>query len=469
MGLALVSYSRGYVTELAKWGEPYWVINYHDGLVRRALVGEVFSWLFNQNDLQRVRLAALSVHFTACMMLLFGIWLWVRRLSEQSQSETILALFALFIGSQFLPRLAHDTGYLDVYVYGLVLVALACAAVEAWGPIVAIGLIGPFLYEGFLFIWLTFVVLFLWERMSRARLLLCALPLIPAALLYLGVSETAGVAQMASAPLTPDVKAEMLEYQFGHTFARTVYIMQWKFRHHFDNFLVAAAFFGYPSALICGVYGYAWHNLRDMLALVLATLAPATILVLGWDLSRFLLVTAFSGLISVLYMSTLRPAPKIAASLIAVCWLAATVGFLTPHVYAFFDIADIADHGVLPLSQTALGRAVASGTRLYTWGTDPFVPDPGASATDPPGQIWHVEEEAWVDVWTRQPRTNVFDVVASLGKATIRYEVTVVQIGDIIRVSRRMGDGSEMIYSGRLRGRRIKGRFIGGAWFATIE
>jgi len=41
---------------------------------------------------------------------------------------------------------------------------------------------------------------------------------------------------------------------------------------------------------------------------------------------------------------------------------------LTPHVYAFFDVAAVTDRGVLPLSETQLGRAVGKLTEVYTWG-----------------------------------------------------------------------------------------------------
>ena len=467
--LLIVSYSRGYVNDLSKWGEPYWVINYHDGLLRRTLVGEIFSWFFNQNNISQLRPVVLYIHLISCLILSAALLAWVRIQNLRTESSFIILIFTLFIGSQFLPRLAHDTGYLDIYVYGLVLASLAFASIQVFIPIILIGIIGPFLNEGFLFVWMTFSILLLWKRFSIGHLLICLVPSISAFILYFFNSESAALAQMAAAPLSPDVKAMMLEYQFGHTLSRTAYIMQWKFKYHFENFLVALIFYTYPSAVMCLAYGVASRNLRDSLALTLATFAPLTVLMLGWDLSRFLLISSFSGLVSILYMSTIKPIQKTPLSMAIVCLLASSFSFVTPHIYAFFNVAGIADKGLLPLSKSQLASGINKITDWYTWGNDDFRPNPQLVASDPPGTVWHVEEEAWIDTWTRRPGTNVFDVEATLGLATIRFKVTVIQIGDIIKVSRIMGDGTEMIYSGRISGRTVSGRYPGGVWIAKID
>lgn len=467
--LILISYSRGYNSELSKWGEPYWVINYNDGLLRRALIGEIFSWFYNQKNLPSLRPAIITIHLTACFIFAIILLIWVQIQIRYENSIFLISVFVLFIGSQFFPRLAHDTGYLDVYVYGLVLAAIIFAIVQLWLPIILIGIVGPFINEGFLFVWMTFSVMLLYNKMTLNRFLVCLSPSVSAIILYFFSSENAALNQMATSPLMPDVKAMMLEYQFGHTLQRTTYIMQWKFRHHFNNFLVAAVFYLYPSAFICTLFSFASRDFKASLALVLSSFAPLTILIFGWDLSRFLLISPFSSLISVLYLQTFISIRRVGFWIISVCWISASFSFFTPHVYAFFNVAGLSDRGILPLSESLLGQAINKITYWYSWGSDAFHPDPQSVVSDPPGNVWHVEEEAWVDIWTRRLGTNTFDVEASLGLAKLHFQVSVVQIGNIIRVSRRMDDGSEMIYNGRLSGKTINGRYPGGVWTARID
>jgi hypothetical protein len=467
--LALVSYSRGYATVLAIWGEPYWFMNYNDGLVRRGLLGQVVALLFGQHDVNRIRSVALSAHFIACMMLLSGLWVWLRRLTTGKRGELMFAMFALFIGSQFLPRLAHDTGFLDVYIYGLVLLALASAAGGCATIAVVTGLLGPFLYEQFLFIWATFAVLFLWDRTTPARVIICIIPVAPAMLLYFGASNHAAIAQMAAAPLQQDVKEGMLTFQLGQTLRLSFYIMQWKFRHNLDHVIYATIFFVGPAALMVVTYASARKNARDTFALIAATMAPLGTLMLAWDLSRFLLISAFSGLIATFYMQSRRPVFTVARPLIALCWLVASFSFVTPLIYAYFDVAAVEDFGVLPLSDTLIGRAARKFVVHYTWGSDRYEPEPGVSATDPPGNVWHVEEASWTGVWTRRPGTNTYDCVWTLGQMTFSGEVTIARVGSVIRATRRMRDGSESVYLGRLNGSKVTGNYVGGRWFATIQ
>jgi hypothetical protein len=467
--LALVSYSRGYTTVLATWGEPYWFMNYHDGLVRRGMLGQVVALLFDQRDVDRIRSVALSAHFIASMVLLAGLWVWLRRLAAGDGGTVMFAAFGLFVGSQFLPRLAHDTGYLDVYVYGLVLLAVASVTGGSMTIAVVTGLLGPIVHEQFLFLWTTFAVLLLWDRTTPARVIVCIVPLVPSMLLYFGASKEAAMAQMAAAPLPRQVKMDMLSFQLGQTIGRALYIMQWNFRHYLDNFAYAAIFFVSPAALMVVTYASARKNARDTLALIAATMAPLGSLTVAWDLSRFLVGSAFSGLVATFYMQSREPVASVGRPMIATCWLVASFSFATPLIYAYFDVAAIEDHGVLPLSGAPLGQAARTLVARYTWGTDRYEPEPGATETDPPGTVWHTEEASWTGTWTRRPGTNIFDGVWTLGTSSFPGVLTIVRIGSAIRVTRRTPDGGETVYLGRLKGSKVSGHYVGGRWFATIQ
>jgi hypothetical protein len=397
------------------------------------------------------------------------LWAWLRALLDQGNKGLLLAIFAVFATSQFLPTQAFDAGFLDIYDYILV-VAAAVAVLRNFNVLAgAIGFIGPFIHEGFMFVWLALAVLVWWEGVTLKRILLLLTPLIATFIVYFGPTEQAGIAQMAAIPLPEEVKANFIAYQFGQTLSSSLHILFWKFRYNFLNFVIAGSFFTLPAAIMVATYGVARKNLRDTVALILATLSPATILVVGWDLSRFLVATAFSGLLSVLYMQTARPT-KIAQFCVGVgCWLFAALGLLTPLVYAFFEVASVVDHGPIPLADTPIGNVVTSSVSFYSRNIGPrIVPEVGTE--DPPGTIWLEEEDAWTSVWTRRPGTNVFDAVASKGPTTVRCTLTISRGGNRIRVVRTgCSDGDDLMYAGWIAGSYVYGTYPGGKWHATVR
>src|SRR5580692_12223825 len=70
LGTAVLSLSRGYENTIRYGTEPYWFINYSNGLIRRGLLGQIFSFFQDQGDVNEVLSAALYVHLAACMLLL---------------------------------------------------------------------------------------------------------------------------------------------------------------------------------------------------------------------------------------------------------------------------------------------------------------------------------------------------------------------------------------------------------------
>src|ERR1043165_1257287 len=111
--IALICLFKGFQSEVGVWGEPYWLINYSHGLVRRGLMGEIFSLFYEPSNIPRIRSAILALHWTACLLLVVSIWDWARSLA----SNNMRGLFAVFGASQFLPTMGYLPGFLDPYIF----------------------------------------------------------------------------------------------------------------------------------------------------------------------------------------------------------------------------------------------------------------------------------------------------------------------------------------------------------------
>jgi hypothetical protein len=469
LALSLVNFLKGFVLDLQPGIELYFLINYNNGLIRRGLLGHVFSIFFDQSDANQVRWAALYIHVGSCILLLLGLWVWLRTILHRGVAQFLLAIFAVFATSQFLPTQALDIGYLDVYDYLLVLAAAVAILRNLHVLAGALGFIGPFVHEAFVFIWLPLAVLVLWQNPSPKKILVLSSPLIATAIVYVFSTEAAIIAQMAAAPLKQEQKDRVLALNFGQTILSNLHFMLWLFRYYFANFVMAAAFFTFPATIIVLAYGATRKNLHDALALTLATFLPVTILAFAWDLSRYLVPTVFAALLSVLYMQTVRPIVAVRFPVVAACWLVAALGIFVPFVHAYFSVATVVDTGLVPFANSPIGKVVQSSVAFFSRNIGPGVVDE-VGTEDPPGTVWHVEENAWTSVWTRRPGTNVFDAVGRLSGFTVTCVLTITRGGNRIRAVRTdCSDGNNLMYAGTISGSEVRGTYPGGIWRATIE
>jgi hypothetical protein len=354
---ALFSFIKG-LSPISIAGEPYWVINYGDGLIRRGLLGQIFSFFADQHDLDLVLRAALLVHITACMLLLIGLWSWLRILLNSGSDGILLAIFGIFATSQFFGTQALTAGFLDIYIYIIVFLA-AIAIVRKWYVTAAIiSFVGPFVHEGFIFWWLTLVVLVLWEGLTLQRLLVLLSPLVATVIVYFSSAEAAAIAQMAKAPLNPHEK-ELLLLQLSQTIRSNFEFMLFKrYEIYFHHFLIASGLFMPPAAVMICTYASNRRSYHDIFAFVTASLAPAIVVFFASDLSRFMVLIYFSALLSVFYMQTIRPAVVSSTSVLVVCWTVSALGLLSPLVYADFDQATIVDNGIIPSKALVFGKAM---------------------------------------------------------------------------------------------------------------
>lgn len=365
--VAYLSYLKGYNAGVQVWGEPYWVIDYSQGLIKRALAGQVLNSLmpgdFAANLAQHWK-SVLAVHFLFAMILLAAMVLWVR---ETAPDKLVFGALALFCTSQFLPTLAYNTGYLDVYLYVFLLFACMSVAYGKYLPAIILGFAGPFIHESFIFIWGTLVVLVAAERWTRDRriekIALLASPVLATLIVYLFHSEAGAISLMEASPLSDEIKQGMIQIQFGQTITSSFIVMLGIYRANPDHMLFSGIFFTLPATAIVVLYAYGRElDMRRTLAMLLAALAPLSILIFAWDLSRFLVAATLTALIAALYAETRwSPVRKRAAPLV---WLAAPLCVaygLLPFVYAYFDFAAVINEGVFPPP----GNPIEVGVRAF--------------------------------------------------------------------------------------------------------
>jgi hypothetical protein len=357
LSISLLSYFKGFRIDLMGWGDPYWVISYHDGLIRRGLLGQLMSFLYDRNDLSRIRTAALSLNLAMTILLVVGLWTWLRHLLERGADRLSPAVFAVFATSQFLPTLAFDAGFMDVYVYCLVLMGMWAILSSMYGAVGIVGLIGPFVHESFLFFWTTPICLALWHRQTLGKAIplrliaILAIPLVTTIVIYLVPSEQACVSQMSSAPISDAVKQGMLEWVCSQTMMSRLRLMSWNYVHGLPGYLWVIALFMLPTALMVWVTATVRTGFCDRLTLIAGSLAPGAMIIIATDLSRFLVATTMGALLTIFYMQTVRPVEVTRGAVLAVCWVVSAIGLLTPLVYSFITEPFVVDSGIIPLTR----------------------------------------------------------------------------------------------------------------------
>lgn len=470
LALGVLAIVRGSAGVINPHVFSYYVINYQSGLIRRGLVGEAWSWFLPQGDLNAIRSVLLAYYWPLVAVLLLSLVCWVIAIERRRRDFLFSALFAVFLTSQFMPTLAYDVGFLDVFVF-LLIVAVAAALARRQYVIVAMaGLVGPFVHEAFLFYWLPVVAVGLWEQRSLRRGIVLALPLASVVCIYLFASREIAIAQMSASPLPDPDKQEAIAQQFGQTLLTNLAMIAIKYRNYPANVIAAFAFFAFPALAIIGLYGMARRQVTTTIVLVLSAIGPLLILLIAWDLSRFIVASVFTVLIAALNMETVRPAPPARWQLPAVGALLALVLVQVPFTYAYFEVAAVTDVGPEVLRNGPVGRLTRGAVALYSRAIGPVTSERRGQDALPTGNAWFVEEDIWRGTWIRRPGTNEFDAAMTLPNGSIAtYRVTVERDGDTIIAHRNAGADDRLDYVGRLDGRSISGTYVGGYWFARIE
>lgn len=471
--IAALSVVRGSADNINSHVMSYYVANYDDGLIRRGLVGEVFSWFVPQHDLATVQAAMVAMYVPLVVVLLASLFAWVLAIEYRRRDFLFLSLFAVFLSSQFVPTLAFDVGFLDVFTFLLITAAAAALAYRRLWIVAVVGAVGPFVHESYVFYWLPLLVVGLWKTRTLQRGLVMAVPFASAAVVYLGASLEVAAAQMAASVLPEESKREALVLQFGQTFLSNLHMLSIKYRNNLANTIAAFFFFAAPAVVIVGLYAAARRKRGELAVLAFAAMAPLLILAIAWDLSRFLVNSIFSAWVAALYMETVLPAGRVSWPFSVVSWIVAAILAQVPFTYAYFEVAAMRDVGPAFLRSAPIGRLTQVGVSIFSRAIGPTTSDRHGSDPLPSGDLWFVEEDVWRGAWVRRPGTNVFDAVMTLpGGAVVTYIATVERDGGTIIARRNldvMGAVDRMDYVGTLKGKAISGTYPGGHWSARIN
>ena len=468
--LAGVAIARGIGWEPWDIASTYYIINYSDGLIRRGLFGSIVALFFDQAALPKHPHTIVTVHLVLLALLATGLVVWVMVRESGRRDFLLISLFGLFISSQFMETLALDTGFLDVGSYLLIIVAAYGFATRNLHMVVLPALAGPFLHEAFIFRWLPIVVLVITQfSITRRTLVLLLLPLLSAVAVYVFASPDALMLQLERTPLSESDKHLSRLVHFGQSAISALSIMLWKIRFNALNVGIAASVFTLPAFILISVYAWARKSRTDYLVLLACTAAPLSILLVGWDLSRFLVAANLYALLGVLFLDTLKPAPAVDWRAPAIATAAALVLIQLPFVYAYFELATIRERPQI-VRFMPLRPLVESGVAFFNRNLGPKSIAMSGSDEIPGADKWYVEEDGWRGAWIRRPGTRTFDAVMTKGGLIAVYEVTVEKNGPHI-IGRRydVDPNSRWDYGGVLNGDAIVGTYPGGIWRAEIR
>ncbi|QTL03723.1 hypothetical protein J5J86_23865 [Aquabacter sp. L1I39] len=346
---------KGWRGVIQGWGLPYWYVSYGDGLVRRGLAGEMVHRLYGTVS-EAILTRPVLIFHGACLVILGAIFCALAATVMarlQGRAQIVFLGLALWVfTAQGWALVSYNAGYLDSPV--LLLATLAALLLWTGRPLLAAIpiAVGPLVHEFSVFL----------LPMALAAGLLPGTPpdrrkTVPlwglAALGALGVGiavavtlladPAATVAQINRMPLSAEMKQALIQTQFGQGVRQAFFIMLDHFGraplYDVGNF----AFFLLPTVMAClGLLFWrarpGWRNV----ALALAGLAPVSVLLIAWDLSRLLTISNFSaGLLFLLAAEQRSRAPcpgvaplkRAASGLLAA---AAVLYGLLPGIYAYF-------------------------------------------------------------------------------------------------------------------------------------
>jgi hypothetical protein len=333
-------------------GWPYWSLTYRHGFIRRGLVGTIFQWFAGTRDEALEKQQILVLHTLAVLALFGACVAWGvhehrRARDERTRLALETGLAALLLG-QALPTLGLVAGYLDVYVF---LVVLAGAWLAARGRLIeaaVVGSMGPFVHDGFVFAWAAVLAAYFVSRPATWRKSLPLLaPVATTALVLLLHSKHAADLAIADLVTTPFVRDSFRANQFGLSTGDALRTMGHHFAEQPEQFALCALYFLPPSLVLawCAAVADSHERARSLrFARAFATtLAPCSILVVAWDLSRFLCWSAIGGAVALLTAASRGDEPAEAparARTVSQMAIALLALFSTgPQIYAYFEFA----------------------------------------------------------------------------------------------------------------------------------
>lgn len=300
-----LSYSRGFWLGMQGWGVFNWYVDYGSGFIKRGLIGTITSPFLSGHTPAFVETFVSTQHLVLCSLLGIGlIWMASRTLIVDVRSAFLVWL--CFATSQFLPTLAYNSGYLDIHLFILLFLATIMWKNGKFLALGIIGLVGPLLHEMFVFLWMQILVLSLTRARHGLKPFEIIAVLAPFASVLLVISfhsQNAVALELAEVPVDAEMRAVLFRQQFGQTTVAAIAQMIKMFREDAVNVISATSYFLLPTFAI---FVLSWQRWRAsgpdwpwrFVALTLATLSPVLVLLVAWDLSRFLVMTTFCGVLA---------------------------------------------------------------------------------------------------------------------------------------------------------------------------
>lgn len=310
--LVVLNALRGFPSTIQELGWPYWAIDYRHGYIRRALVGTLFQFFDRSADVAVRRAHVLAVHHLVFVALLVGFIAVARRAAAGTSARTRRALTAgtaIVLLSELVPTIGSVAAYLDVIILALVLAAFHAMSTGRTTLAAVIGVVGPVVHDAFVFLWLPLVVVAVGRFVESSRprrlgaLRWVGAPFVSAAVSLQLHSKSAVPLALADVPTSEGVREIFDRYQFGLGTREAFAIIVGKVSTIVDQVYLAGAWFLLPAMAIALWASYMEPRSRRSrlvrVSLLVATvLSPCLVLLVAWDLSRFLVWSAFGAYVA---------------------------------------------------------------------------------------------------------------------------------------------------------------------------
>lgn len=366
--LALLAFwhcTRFFIPHLQGWGEYLWEVNYSHGFVKRGLLGHFLG--IAGGDLQpQMRAGAAVLLYRVTFTCFFSaIVCWSLREILRGTADGAIpvvptGLFLSLLFTPLWPTLAWLVGYPDLFLMCAVLLGFLAWQSNRLALLASIVVAGPAMHEGFVFLWSTVCLLaFATTLHSHSRLAmktLCVTSVLPAisfvVVRFLHDNDALTAALNAAHFSDRSMVKPLYDGQFNQQPWQMLEIMMGKFALHSDTVLLVGIYSCLIPLLIISLIAIAGrraaceqltlHGFLSLALAVAAAVAPVSVLLFAWDLSRLLNYFSFSTMLVLLYAiraGWLQGLENIYWRCTAATVLAISILFYvgTPLPYAYFE------------------------------------------------------------------------------------------------------------------------------------
>jgi len=310
----VVNIFKGLQPAVVEGSQFYWLLAYDYGFIRRALIGTLLRPAMRRWTFDAVAPWIVVAHAGACLAIVAICLVFFQQAVNRERSSTTRATLTcallVLMSSEWLATLAHDVGYVDVYLVLTALIGFALVLDGRYLTAAALTAAAPLIHEAFIFLWAPVAVLLVWSclatRSGIGRKLAAAAA---SAVTTLGVvflqNEAAAARAIDALPVSGRIRDGLKAFEIEQTLQSSFHEMvSRQFPGNAVHVEVAAAYFLIPSAAILWAAAFCywgrWERPWTTLAvLAAATLSPLGVLLVAWDLSRFLVWSNFAAAIAI--------------------------------------------------------------------------------------------------------------------------------------------------------------------------